>query len=114
MLHLEDVGYLAWTWCVSSNPARGPAEFQAAQLKILADEYGLEPNDRAALVTAMLKRLARNIPFWNERMNYCDIRRTSPAEIQEHIDWTRREMAFTHANRVLFLKILGVESNSVL
>jgi hypothetical protein len=48
---LEDIGDLGWTWCVPSHPARGPAGFQAAHLKIPADAYGREPKDRAALTS---------------------------------------------------------------
>jgi Ser/Thr protein kinase RdoA (MazF antagonist) len=105
---LEDVGYMAWTWCVSSKPVRGPIEAQAAQLRVLADAYGLALQDRAGLVMAMIQCQSRNITFWNERIDRFEGPQTSSADIQEHVDWSRREMEFTAAHRELFLKALGV------
>ena len=46
---LEDVGYMAWAWCISSRPDRGPATEQARQVRTLADAYGLSPTDRERL-----------------------------------------------------------------
>lgn len=37
---LEDLGYMAWTWCISSKPDAPPATAQAAQVRVLADAYG--------------------------------------------------------------------------
>jgi len=30
---LEDLGYMAWSWCVSSKPERGPVTAQAQQVR---------------------------------------------------------------------------------
>jgi hypothetical protein len=38
---LEDLGYVAWTWCVSSKPSAPTVEVQAAQVHILVNAYGL-------------------------------------------------------------------------
>ena len=38
---LEDLGYMAWTWCISSKPDAPPAASQAAQVRILAGAYVL-------------------------------------------------------------------------
>jgi len=105
---LEDVGYMAWTWCVSSKPVRGPIEAQAAQLRVLADAYGLTPQDRAGLVAAMIQRQSRNIVFWRERIDCFGGPQTSSGDIRERIDWSRREMEFTNTHRELFSKALGV------
>ncbi|MFI5681669.1 aminoglycoside phosphotransferase family protein [Streptomyces cellulosae] len=66
---LEDLGYMAWTWCVSSRPDRGPASVQAAQVRVLADSYGLAPHARMSLIDAMLDRQARNARWWRERLD---------------------------------------------
>jgi Ser/Thr protein kinase RdoA (MazF antagonist) len=105
---VEDLGYMAWTWCVSSKPARGPAEMQAAQVRVLADAYRLDHAERAALVSAMIQRQSQNIAFWSQRLDRFEGPETSPDEIQERIDWSKREMQFTRDHRDLFLKALGV------
>jgi hypothetical protein len=104
----EDLGYMAWTWCVSSKPARGPAEIQAAQVRVLADAYGLDDAGRAGLVAAMIQRQSQNITFWRQRIEHFEGPETSPDEIRERVDWSRREMEFTQDHRDLFLKALGV------
>jgi hypothetical protein len=38
---LQDVGYMAWAWCVSGKPSREPVQLQAAQVRVLADVYGI-------------------------------------------------------------------------
>jgi hypothetical protein len=60
---LDDVAYMAWLWCVSSKPDRGPASAQADQLRHLARAYGLPAHDRSQLVDAMLGVQQRNIEF---------------------------------------------------
>ena len=104
---LEDVGYMAWTWCVFSKPERGPVERQAAQLRVLADAYGLVLRDRRGLVAAMLQRQAQNIAFWSERIDVFEGIPTSSAEIRERVDWSKREMEFTDAHRALFVSAIG-------
>lgn len=63
---LEDLGYMAWAWCISSKPDRQPAELQARQVRRLADAYGLD-REQIGLFSAILERLERNITFWCER-----------------------------------------------
>ncbi|MCC7408623.1 MAG: phosphotransferase [Phycisphaeraceae bacterium] len=103
---LEDVGYMAWTWCVSSNPKRGLVEVQAAQLHVLADAYGLGAAERPLLVNAMMQRQSRNIRFWSERIDAFEGPATSREQIQERVDWSRRELEYTQAHRQLFLSAL--------
>ena len=47
---LEDLGYMAWSWCISSKASRQPIETQAWQIGILAYEYGIDEVDRQNLV----------------------------------------------------------------
>lgn len=105
---LEDVGYMAWTWCVSSKPEPGSVELQAAQLRVLADAYGLARQDRQGLVAAMIQRQSQNIAFWSERIDAFEGPPTNTAEIQERVDGSRREMDFTKAHSELFLEAIGV------
>lgn len=104
---LEDVGYMAWTWCVSSKPARGPVARQAAQVRLLADAYGLGAAQRLQLVDAMLACQARNIAFWSQRLGAsADALGTTAAQLLDRIDWSQGEMAYTALHRAAFMAAL--------
>jgi Ser/Thr protein kinase RdoA (MazF antagonist) len=95
---LEDLGYMAWSWCISSKPSRGDAASQARQVRVLADAYGVSAGQRRALPEAIDARLVRNERFWSER---------PPAVISgpaadEVLAWTRREKAFLREFRAEF------------
>ncbi len=98
---LEDVGYLAWTWCISSKQTV-PVDQQAAQVRTLADAYGLTRAERTVLVDAILERQLRNVRFWAEHLTTATTSPASPTVIDERIAWSRREHAFTHAHRAVF------------
>jgi Ser/Thr protein kinase RdoA (MazF antagonist) len=100
---LEDVGYMAWTWCISSKCTRGPVELQAAQLRVLCDGYELASPERRLLVDAMIERQQRNIQFWSDRMDSYEGPPTSREQIQERIDWSLRELNYTRNHGKLFL-----------
>jgi Ser/Thr protein kinase RdoA (MazF antagonist) len=94
---LEDVGYLAWSWCISSRPDRGPAAQQGRQLGILANAYGLSGTERHRLVPAVAARLRRNLTFWRRRLHQpCTSQGAEPHEV---IAWTRRELAYVTTHR---------------
>lgn len=102
---LEDLGYMAWSWCISAKKSRQPVETQAAQVGILASAYETSGIERQALFESILERQARNIQFWLERMEKND----SDADLKkiaEMIEWTRREQAYTVANRSEFRRAL--------
>lgn len=104
---LEDIGYMAWTWCVSSRPDRGPAAFQAEQVRVLSDAYRLATCDRHRVVDAIIKQQKRNLRFWTTYLT--DKTRTVstlPETIQQRVDWTEREKAFTQSNRTVFERVL--------
>lgn len=105
---LEDIGYMAWTWCVSSRPDRGSCEFQAEQARLLSDAYRLTFGDRRKIVAAILKQQERNVCFWR---TYLSGDATLPNSlsretIQHRINWTRRERAYTRTNRAVFERAL--------
>lgn len=95
---LDDLGYAAWTWCVSSRPGAVAAVAQAAQVRVLADAYGLDAWGRRGLVAAMLSQQGRNARWWH---------RAGPGpwnheQRAARTVWSVREQAFTVAHRELF------------
>jgi hypothetical protein len=99
---LEDLGYLAWTWCISSKPSAPTVELQAAQVHILVNAYGLTNNERGAMVDAILERQARNARFWAEIRLGQASPGTTNEQIAERIAWSRREHWHTVINREAF------------
>jgi Ser/Thr protein kinase RdoA (MazF antagonist) len=91
---LEDIGYMAWTWCISS---KHPPKPQAAQLKVLVDAYGLTTPQRHALVDAILARQLHNAHFWTTTT--ADV---TPAQRSDRITWSHHEHTFTTTHRKTF------------
>ncbi|MCX5048270.1 MULTISPECIES: aminoglycoside phosphotransferase family protein [unclassified Streptomyces] len=103
---LEDLGYMAWTWCVSSRPDRGPVTAQAAQVRLLADAYGLAPHRHPDLIDAMMDRQACNARWWHGYLGRPGPRGTGEDEILARIAWSRREHDHTAAHRAEFAAAL--------
>jgi hypothetical protein len=99
---LEDLGYLAWSWCVASKPERKSVSIQAAQVRLVADSYGLDSTGRAGLFDALLERQSRNTRFWNEQLSRGHAIASTPEKVRELIAWSEREFAFASANRAPF------------
>jgi Ser/Thr protein kinase RdoA (MazF antagonist) len=99
---LEDLGYVAWSWCISSKPERGPVAMQARQVRTLADAYGATATERGNLVDSILERQLRNARFWSERLADPESTPTSPAKMLEVIEWSKREAQYTEAHRGAF------------
>jgi Ser/Thr protein kinase RdoA (MazF antagonist) len=100
---LDDVGYTAWAWCISSKAHRPPLHEQARQVRVLVDAYGdLAMTDRRAVVDAVLERQERNVRFWTDAMNNPEGVATPHAKISEIIEWSRSEAVFVRANRHQF------------
>jgi Ser/Thr protein kinase RdoA (MazF antagonist) len=104
---LEDLGYMAWSWCVASKPERQPARVQAEQVRVLADAYGLDAATRPALIDAMLERQRRNAAFWAKQLESAEIIASTPEKMRERIAWSHREYAFVVENRAHFAHALG-------
>ncbi|MGW3124378.1 phosphotransferase family protein [Streptomyces sp. NPDC001107] len=104
---LEDLGYMAWTWCISSKPDAAPATVQAAQLRILADAYGLDSTTRSSLIDAALDRQIRNAQWWRSHLARPAPRVADDHEITGRIQWSEREHAYTSTNRAIFDAALG-------
>ncbi|WP_329536178.1 aminoglycoside phosphotransferase family protein [Streptomyces sp. NBC_01450] len=104
---LEDLGYMAWVWCVSSKAEAPPVEVQAAQVRVLVDAYGLGGPEREVLVDAMLERQSRNARFWAEVQADPGDVEVSREQVAERIAWSRREHAHTVGNRRVFESALS-------
>ena len=89
---------------MSSKPSRPPVAAQAAQVRLLADAYGPDAADPGSLPDAMIARQLRNIRFWQDRRTRPG---ADPAEIDEIIAWSERELAFTRMHRAVFVRALG-------
>ncbi|HEX2143431.1 MAG TPA: phosphotransferase [Glycomyces sp.] len=103
---LEDVGYFAWTWSISSKQA-APLHRQAEQVRLIADAYGLEPAERHVLVDGILERQARNVRFWAEFQVEQETAPAATEQLIERIDWSRREHAFVCTHRETFDQALA-------
>ena len=99
---LEDLGYMAWTFCVTAKPTASVVEDQAAQVRVLADAYGLDDRGRGALVDSILERQIRNARFWAEQGLAPGGGPASAETIAQRIAWSRREHAFVCAHRQIF------------
>ncbi|MFB7865446.1 NUDIX domain-containing protein [Streptomyces sp. NPDC056069] len=99
---LEDLGYMAWTWCISAKPTAPAVEDQAAQVRVLVDAYGLDTRARGALVDSILERQIRNARFWAEQGLGPDGGPADAETIAKRIAWSRREHAFVNAHRQIF------------
>jgi thiamine kinase-like enzyme len=102
---LEDLGYMAWSWCISAKASRQPVEAQARQVGILASAYEIDEVDRHNLFDSIVKRQTRNVQFWLERKEKSNSE-SDIAKIRQMIEWTTAERAYTVANGSAFRKSL--------
>lgn len=103
---LEDLGYMAWSWCIASRPDRGPARAQARQVRILADAYGLTAAQRRRLPGAIGERFTRNEIFWRQALAEHRPGLT-PQRVHDIVTWTRQEATFWHNHLPLFTQALA-------
>lgn len=103
---LEDLGYLAWAWCISSRPDRGPVAEQACQVRILADAYGLTATDRQRLPAAIEARHRRNEQLCRTMLNEPQTSPARRAYAQDVLTWTRHEADYTIEHRDAFMHSL--------
>jgi Ser/Thr protein kinase RdoA (MazF antagonist) len=103
---LEDLAYMAWSWCISSKKIRGDAIGQAHQVRVLADAYGLSADQRTQLMDAVQERLVRNERFWAARASHGPpvISGPPPAEV---LAWTSTEKDFVTRFQLVFTAALA-------
>ena len=94
----EDLGYMAWAWCLSSSPLRGHITAQARQVRTLSEAYGASSAVRAQLPDAIVERLRRNVQFWSNQNESPGAILTAPEKLLEFLAWSKREQAYVEAN----------------
>lgn len=107
---LEDLGYMAWTWCISSKPDAPPASVQAAQVRVLADAYGLDHASRSRLIDAVLDRQTHNARWWRSHLARPSPHVADDHEIAGRVRWSEHEHTYTSANRKTFDAALDNQS----
>jgi hypothetical protein len=95
---VEDLGYMAWAWCLSSNPLRGQISVQARQVRVLADAYGAGAAERAQLPQAIVERLTRNVLFWSNQIESRAEILTAAEKLPELVAWSEREKQYVEAH----------------
>jgi aminoglycoside phosphotransferase (APT) family kinase protein len=104
---LDDLGYMAWAWCISSKRSRGTVAMQTEQVRTLADAYGMTFSDRQRLPSRILERQRRNIQFWEERRAEPDEHSTTRLKSSQVIEWSEREMRYTETHLQDFITALS-------
>jgi aminoglycoside phosphotransferase (APT) family kinase protein len=100
---LEDLGYTAWAWCISSKSQRPAVDVRARQVRILAEAYGdFDQSSRMSLMDAVLSRLERNARFWQDMLDHPQTIATPRERIPEMIEWSQQEARFVTMNRAVF------------
>ncbi|RYD17435.1 MAG: aminoglycoside phosphotransferase family protein, partial [Verrucomicrobiaceae bacterium] len=100
---IEDLAYAAWAWCISSNPARPAVEAQAAQVRLLAEAYGLDAVKRKALPGAIVERIAKNVLFWEGRREAAG---ADEEQCRKMIEWSVRERGFVLQKLDVFGRVM--------
>jgi len=95
---LEDLGYMAWSWCLSSSPLRQDVLLQTRQVRTLAEAYGASVADRAQLPEAIVERSRRNVSFWAQQMASPGDALTAPEKLPEFVAWSERELQYVQAH----------------
>ncbi|WP_345346464.1 phosphotransferase [Actinoallomurus liliacearum] len=103
---LEDVAYMAWTWSISSKQVMA-LQVQAAQVRLIADTYGLKDAERHALLDCVLERQSRNVRFWAELLAQPETAPAAPDVLAARIAWSRWEHRFVYAHREVFDRALA-------
>ena len=96
---LEDLGYMAWAWCLSSNPLRGPISAQARRVRTLADGYGASERQRALLPAAILERLERHVQLWSNHLEHPGDILTAAEKLPELVAWSKRKLQYIQAHQ---------------
>jgi aminoglycoside phosphotransferase (APT) family kinase protein len=100
---LDDVGHMAWTWCIQTL-GNVPVADQAAHLRELRDGYGDIGAEQ--LIAAMIRQQMRIVEM--ETVNLADVRHS--ASRREHarnaITWAESAHSLIRTHQALFLAVL--------
>jgi aminoglycoside phosphotransferase (APT) family kinase protein len=100
---LDDVGYMAWTWCIQTL-GNVPIADQAAHVRELRDGYGaIEPEQ---LIAAMVRQQTRIID--TEQANAHDSRLAAARRdhARDAIAWATADRSLIHRHAALLLSAL--------
>ncbi|MBM7774999.1 hypothetical protein JOD54_005203 [Actinokineospora baliensis] len=101
---LDDLGYLAWTWCVQAV-GNVPIADQAAHLRELRDGYGeVAPDD---LLAAMLASQSHIVDAETANLHEPTLSPTRRAHARRAITWAESSRAMTADHSTRFLAALS-------
>ncbi|MBW4716886.1 phosphotransferase [Saccharothrix obliqua] len=100
---LDDLGYLAWTWCVQSV-GHVPIEDQAAHLRELRDGYG--DVDAGALIGAMVEQQTRIAVAETANLHDPRLDPVRRAHARRAVDWAEADRALVQQHHELLLSAL--------
>ncbi|WP_121006543.1 aminoglycoside phosphotransferase family protein [Saccharothrix australiensis] len=100
---LDDLGYLAWTWCVQTLGAV-PIADQAAHLRELRDGYGDVEAER--LVAAVLRQQTRVIDVEGAKSHDTALTATRRAHARDAVAWATADRALVRRHEALLLSAL--------
>lgn len=103
---ITDLAYLGWNSCLSSYWEDRSAHFQAAQLRRLADAYGLDPEERRTLPPEILLQQERVIQHACARLSSprasLPLLQQQPGFWEGVLEWAAQDHGFLQGNLSLF------------
>ncbi|MGB3442359.1 MAG: aminoglycoside phosphotransferase family protein [Actinophytocola sp.] len=100
---LDDVGYMAWTWCIQAL-GNVPIADQAAHLRELRDGYGdIEPE---RLIAAMVRQQTRLIDAEQTNLHDPALTATRRDHARDAITWATSDRALIERHRSTLLSAL--------
>jgi hypothetical protein len=100
---LDDLGYLAWTWCIQAEGSV-PIDAQAAHLRELRDAYGPVPAE--ALIDAMIRSQDRIVRLSEQAVLGARDPAARRAWADEAIRWATADKELIRANEQTLLAAL--------
>lgn len=101
---LDDLGYMAWTWCIQSL-GNVPIADQAAHLRELRDGYGVIEPDH--LLEAMIRRQTHIVATETVNLNDPTLTPTRRDHARNAITWAASDRALIHQHQALLLSALS-------
>jgi aminoglycoside phosphotransferase len=100
---LDDLGYMAWTWCIQAE-GNVPVDAQAAHLRELRDAYGPVPPE--ALIHAMIRSQDRILLHSRQAMRDARYPAAQRARAEEAVRWASADQELIRANEQVLLASL--------
>jgi len=100
---LDDLGYLAWTWCIQAE-GNVPVDAQAAHLRELRDAYGPVPAE--ALINAMIRSQDRIVQHSERAVRDSKHQSARRVWADEAIRWATADQELIRANKQTLLAAL--------